>query len=153
LYQVILNKEKHVNQITYITTLAGYIHYLLTGRKVMGIGEASGMFPIDTKLKTFDSVRIKKINQLFNKHHLSIKFNDIFPKVLLAGTEAGTLTKNGALLLDPKGDLKVGVVFCPPEGDAGTGMIATNTIKPKTGNVSAGTSAFGMIVLERNLPK
>jgi sugar (pentulose or hexulose) kinase len=120
---------------------------------VVGIGEASGMFPIDTKFKQFDTKRIEKMNRLFDKHHVSIEFNDIFPKVLLAGMEAGTLTEAGAVLLDPERNLKPGIIFCPPEGDAGTGMVATNAIKPKTGNVSAGTSVFGMIVLKENLPK
>lgn len=153
LYQAMLNKEEHVKDITFFTTLAGYIHWQLTGNKVLGIGEASGMFPIDLATKDF----AKNMIEIFNNKALSlgydIKLDDILPSVLLAGDNAGTLTCDGALLLDPSGKLDAGIPICPPEGDAGTGMTATNSIKEKTGNISAGTSVFAMVVLEKELSR
>ncbi len=153
IYQAILNGEKHVNRISFQTTLAGYIHYMLTGKKVMGVGEASGMFPIDLKTGEFDQERLKIFNQEIEKHGVAWKYEDILPQVLVAGCDGGSLTKDGALLLDPTGELTAGSKLCPPEGDAGTGMVATNSVAPRTGNVSAGTSVFAMIVLEKELKK
>ncbi|AIM25087.1 ribulokinase [Melissococcus plutonius] len=151
LYQVILDKEAHVSTIDYITTLAGYIHWQLTGEMVLGIGDVPGMFPIDEVTKNYDQEKTKQFNQLIEKHGFSLKLEDIFPKVLTAGTTAGHLTEKGAHLLDPSGNLQAGIPLCPPEGDAGTGMTATKSVAVRTGNVSAGTSIFAMIVLERNL--
>lgn len=151
LYQAILNKEEHVKDISYLTTLAGYVHWKLTGEKVVGIGEASGMLPIDLDKKDFNKDMIEKFNSLVANSEYVWNLNDILPKVLVAGEDAGMLTAEGALLLDPLGDLQSGVKFCPAEGDAGTGMVATNSIAKKTGNVSAGTSAFAMVVLEKEL--
>ena len=154
LYQAVLNKEEHVKDIAFQTTLAGWIHYLLTGEKVVGIDEASGMFPIDPKTKDFDKERIKLLDKLLkDKEGISVSLNDIFPKVLTAGKNAGYLTEKGAKLLDKDGELQAGIVFCPPEGDAATGMVATNAVKIGTGNVSAGTSIFGMVVLDKPLEK
>ena len=151
LYQAILDGEEHVKKIAFQTTLAGYIHYLLTGKKVIGIGEASGMFPVDPVTKQYDIALIKKFNELIKD--VPFKVEEILPKILVAGESAGQLTKEGAKFLDPEGDLQSGIPLCPPEGDAGTGMVATNAIKPRTGNVSAGTSVFAMIVLEKALSK
>lgn len=153
LYQAILNKEEHVKNVAFFTTLAGYIHWQLTGRKVLGVGEASGMFPIDIHTKQFDANMIEKFDKLVAPCGYSWKLKDILPEVLLAGEEAGTLTKEGAKLLDVSGNLQAGIAVCPPEGDAGTGMVATNSIAKRTGNVSAGTSVFAMIVLEKELKK
>ncbi len=153
LYQAVLNKEEHIDKISYITTLAGYVHYKLTGQKVVGIGEASGMFPIDSNINDYDADMLEKFNNLDEIKKLGWNIRDILPKVLLAGDNAGTLTKEGAKLLDPTGTLQCGALMCPPEGDAGTGMVATNSIAVKTGNISAGTSIFSMIVLERKLSK
>ncbi|MGN1175093.1 MAG: xylulokinase [Roseburia sp.] len=153
LYQAVLNKEEHVKNISFFTTLAGYIHWKLTGEKVLGIGEASGMFPIDIQTKNYDKGMIEKFNHLIEPYGYPWKLQDILPKVLLAGEEAGTLTEEGAKLLDVSGNLKSGSILCPPEGDAGTGMVATNSIAKRTGNVSAGTSVFAMIVLEKELKK
>ncbi|QTL97610.1 ATPase [Iocasia frigidifontis] len=153
LYQAILNKEEHVSDISYLTTLAGYIHWKLTGQKVLGIGEASGYFPIDLETKDFNSKMIGQFNQLISPLNLSWQLEDILPNVLVAGTKAGKLTVEGARLLDITGELQSGIPLCPPEGDAGTGMVATNSVSVRTGNVSAGTSVFGMIVLERELSK
>jgi len=153
LYQAILNNEDHVPQIAFMTTLAGYIHWKLTGQKVLGVGEASGMFPIDLKTKNYDKKMIDIFNQLISQKNYPWKLEDILPGVLLAGQQAGTLTPEGAKLLDTSGNLKPGIPFCPPEGDAGTGMVATNSIAVRTGNVSAGTSVFAMIVLEKELSK
>lgn len=150
LYQAILSGEEHVKDIKYQTTLAGYVHYLLTWQKVMGIGEASGMFPIDQNSGTYDGDMIALFDDLC-KGKYPWKLKDILPKVIKAGGNAGCLTQSGALLLDPEGDLQAGIPFCPPEGDAGTGMVATNSVKAGTGNVSAGTSVFSMIVLRQNL--
>lgn len=153
LYQAILKKEPHVKDINFQTTLAGYIHYRLTGEKVMGIGEASGMFPIDPATHDYDSAMVEKFDGLLAQEGLSFKLRDIFPKVLVAGENAGSLTAAGAAFLDPAGDLEAGIPVCPPEGDAGTGMTATNSVKVRTANVSAGTSVFAMVVLEKNLSK
>lgn len=153
LYQAILNGEEHVKDISYQTTLAGYIHYKLTGEKVMGVGEASGMFPIDIETKDFNQQFLDKFDDLVSEHQLPWKYKELLPTVLQAGQSAGTLTEAGALLLDPSGELEAGSNLCPPEGDAGTGMVATNSVAKRTGNVSAGTSVFAMIVLEQELEK
>ena len=153
LYQAILNGEAHVPDIAFMTTLAGYVHWKLTGKKVLGAGEASGMFPIDLQTKEFNTEMIEKFDQKISRYQFPWKLADILPSVLLAGEEAGTLTEEGAALLDVSGNLKAGIPFCPPEGDAGTGMTATNSIAVRTGNVSAGTSVFAMVVLEKDLSK
>jgi sugar (pentulose or hexulose) kinase len=151
LYQAILNKEPHVKDISHITTLAGYVHWQLTGQKVMGVGEASGMFPIDSGTNGFDAHMMVQFNALLKAENISWKLDDILPKVLIAGDKAGLLTEAGARRLDPSGSLVAGALLCPPEGDAGTGMVATNSIAARTGNVSAGTSVFAMVVLEKSL--
>lgn len=151
LYQAILNGESHVENIAYITTLAGYIHWQLTGNKVLGVGEASGMFPIDSSTNDYNKAMLTAFADLDEVKRYDWSITDILPRVLTAGENAGTLTEYGAKILDPTGKLKPGAVLCPPEGDAGTGMTATNSITPKTGNVSAGTSIFSMIVLEKQL--
>lgn len=151
LYQAILKEEEHVAKIRFQTTLAGYIHWKLTGKKVLGIGEASGMMPIDSEAKDFDAKMIEQFEEKVAAKGFSWKLRDILPKVLIAGEEAGVLTEGGAKLLDTTGQLQAGIPFCPPEGDAGTGMAATNSVAVRTGNVSAGTSVFAMIVLEKNL--
>lgn len=153
LYQAILNKEEHVKNVAFFTTLAGYVHYKLTGRKVLGVGDASGMFPIDTKTGNYDQAMIDKFNSLISGEGFSWKLQDILPEVLTAGVNAGNLSEEGAALLDTSGNLKAGIPLCPPEGDAGTGMAATNSVAVRTGNVSAGTSVFAMIVLEKELTK
>ena len=153
LYQAILNGEDHVSNIKFQTTLEGYIHWKLTGEKVLGIGEASGMFPVDMNTKDYNQTMVDPFDALIADRKLPWKLRDIFPKVLVAGENAGTLTAEGAKLLDPTGKLQAGVPVCPPEGDAGTGMVATNSVKVRTGNVSAGTSVFGMVVLEKDLSK
>ncbi len=153
LYQAILNGEEHVNDITYLTTLAGYIHWRLTGEKVLGVGDASGMIPVDPETKTYNAEMVKKFDELIAPKGYSWKLEDILPKSLSAGETAGTLTEHGAQRLDISGHLKGGCPLCPPEGDAGTGMVATNAVKQRTGNVSAGTSSFSMIVLEKDLSK
>lgn len=151
LYQAILNKEEHVTDISFQTTLAGYVHWKLTGEKILGVGEASGVFPIDLETKSYNKRMIGQFNELNEAEELAWKLEDILPQVLVAGEQAGTLTEEGARLLDPSGNLKAGIPFCPPEGDAGTGMVATNSIAKRTGNASAGTSAFAMVVLEQEL--
>ncbi|MBQ3412676.1 MAG: ATPase [Oscillospiraceae bacterium] len=151
LYQAILNKEERVDQIKFMTTPAGYVHWKLTGKKVLGLGDASGMFPIDSSTMRFDAEMEKKFNDLLKKNDLPYTIKDIFPEILTAGDNAGLLTAEGALLLDPTGELKPGIPFCPPEGDAGTGMVATNSVSERTGNISAGTSIFAMTVLENPL--
>ncbi|MBQ8743108.1 MAG: FGGY-family carbohydrate kinase [Clostridia bacterium] len=151
LYQAMLNGEDHISEIDSITTLAGYVHFRLTGERVMGIGEASGMFPIDSEIFDYDRAMLEKFDSLPLAKKLSKSLGDILPKVLVAGKAAGRLTPEGALFLDPDGDLLPGIPFCPPEGDAGTGMTATNSVAPYTGNVSAGTSDFAMIVVDRPL--
>ena len=153
LYQAILNGEDHVSKIKFQTTLEGYIHWKLTGEKVLGIGEASGMFPVDMNTKDYNQTMVDQFDALIADRKLPWKLRDIFPKVLVAGENAGTLTAEGAKILDPTGKLQAGVPVCPPEGDAGTGMVATNSVKVRTGNVSAGTSVFGMVVLEKDLSK
>lgn len=153
LYQAILNGEAHVPEVTFFTTLAGYIHWQLTGEKVLGVGEASGMFPIDTATGDFNQIMIDKFDEKMDEKGFSWKLGDVMPKVLTAGENAGTLTAEGAKLLDPTGTLQSGIPLCPPEGDAGTGMVATNSVARRTGNVSAGTSVFAMIVLEKELRK
>lgn len=153
LYQAVLNKESHVKDIRYLTTLAGYVHWKLTGQFVLGIGEASGMFPIDSTINGYDALMLEQFNGKIDAENLPWKLQDILPKVLGAGEAAGVLSKEGAKLLDPTGSLQAGIPLCPPEGDAGTGMVATNSIAERTGNVSAGTSVFAMIVLEKALSK
>ncbi|MCR4961725.1 MAG: FGGY-family carbohydrate kinase [Lachnospiraceae bacterium] len=153
LYQAILNGEEHVKDIDFFTTLAGYIHWKLTGEKVMGVGEASGMFPIDSKTIDYNAAMLDKFAALDNVKKYSWDIRKILPKVLPAGANAGKLTEEGAKLLDPSGKLKAGVLMAPPEGDAGTGMTATNSVAVRTGNVSAGTSVFAMVVLEEDLKK
>ena len=153
LYQSILEGQPHVGKITFLSTLAGYVHWRLTGEKLMGVGEASGMFPIDPATCDWDATMVKKFDALVGPRGYGWKLLDILPKVLPAGRPAGKLTAEGAKLLDPTGKLAPGVAFCPPEGDAGTGMVATNAVRPKTGNVSAGTSVFAMIVLEKSLSR
>lgn len=153
LYQAILNKEEHVKDIAFTTTLAGYVHFMLTGNRVLGVGDASGMFPIDVKTGDYDQTMIDKFDSLVSGEGFSWKLKDILPKVMTAGETAGVLTKEGAALLDVSGNLQAGIPVCPPEGDAGTGMAATNSVAKRTGNVSAGTSVFAMIVLEKELTK
>ncbi len=151
LYQAILNNEPHIGNIRFVTTLAGYVHYLLTGRKVIGIGDASGIFPIDPDVKNYDPVMVEKFDDLTSCTPFKEKLTDVLPVIVPVGECAGTLTEDGVKLLDPTGVFKAGVPLCPPEGDAQTGMAATNSITPRTGNISAGTSIFSMIVLEKNL--
>ena len=151
LYQAVLNGEEHVEKITFFTTLAGYIHWKLTGEKVLGVGEASGMFPIDSRTKSFNQKMIAQFDALENVQKYPWKLEEILPTVLSAGEKAGVLTKEGAKLLDVTGNLEAGIPLAPAEGDAGTGMAATNSVAVRTGNVSAGTSVFAMIVLEKAL--
>ena len=153
LYQAVLNGEEHVKRLDHVTTLEGYVHWQLTGRKVLGVGEGSGVFPLDGDKPQYDPERMAKYEALFAPYNLPWKAADLLPPLLPAGAEAGWLTEAGAKLLDPAGDLEPGVPFCPPEGDAGTGMAATNSVAPRTGNVSAGTSIFAMVVLEKALSK
>lgn len=153
LYQAILKKEEHVPEITFMTTLEGYVHWKLTGEKVLGVGEASGMFPVDMNIKNYDQKRMEQFEELVKPYGFPWKLSDILPKVLLAGEPAGNLTEEGAKLLDVSGQLMAGTPLCPPEGDAGTGMVATNSVAQRTGNVSAGTSVFSMVVLEKELSK
>ncbi|MCT2535404.1 FGGY-family carbohydrate kinase [Aquibacillus koreensis] len=153
LYQAILNQEEHTSDIHFQTTLAGYVHWKLTGKKVLGVGEASGMFPIDLETKRFNKTMINQFDELVAPNDFQWKLEDILPEVVVAGEQAGVLTEEGAKLLDPSGELEAGIPLCPPEGDAGTGMVATNSIAKRTGNVSAGTSAFAMVVLEKDLSK
>jgi sugar (pentulose or hexulose) kinase len=153
LYQAILNRELHVKDIGYLTTLAGYVHWILTGQKVLGVGEASGMFPIDSRTNDYDAHMVELFNERITAENFPWKLQDILPKVLIAGDSAGILTRDGAKLLDPTGQLQAGIPLCPPEGDAGTGMVATDGVAERTGNVSAGTSVFAMIVLEKALSK
>lgn len=153
LYQAILNGEEHVKDVAFFTTLAGYIHWKLTGEKVLGVGEASGMFPIDIATKQFNTRMIAQFDELVADKNYGWKLADILPGVLVAGEQAGTLTEQGASLLDVSGKLKGGIPMCPPEGDAGTGMTATNSVKQRTGNISAGTSVFAMAVLEKDLSR
>lgn len=152
-YQAILNGEAHVSQIDFLTTLAGYIHWQLTGERVLGIGDASGMIPVDPQTKDYSADMVAKFDSLIAPKGLGWNLLDILPKAIVAGEDAGRLTAEGALKLDPSGALQAGVPLCPPEGDAGTGMVATNAVRQRTGNVSAGTSSFSMIVLEKDLSK
>lgn len=153
LYQAMLNKEEHVSNIDYLTTLAGYIHWQLTGEKVLGVGDASGMFPIDSETGDYNQEFLNLFAKKIESYDVPWQLKDLLPKVLTAGTLAGVLTEEGAKLLDPSGELEAGSKLCPPEGDAGTGMVATNSVAKRTGNVSAGTSIFAMIVLEKALKK
>lgn len=148
LYQAVLDDEPHVADLRFITTLAGYVHYKLTGRRVLGVGDASGMFPIDDATRDYDSTMVSTFEKLGG-----VRLVELLPEVLPAGASAGELTAEGAALLDPTGVLLPGILMCPPEGDAGTGMVATNSVAPRAGNVSAGTSIFAMVVLERALQK
>lgn len=151
LYQAMLNGEGHVGEIAYLTTLAGYVHWQLTGEKVLGVGDASGMFPIDPATRTYDAALLTRFDELAAEFRSGFRLESVMPRVLVAGQNAGTLTEAGARLLDPSGTLESGIAMCPPEGDAGTGMVATNAVAPRTGNVSVGTSIFAMVVLERPL--
>ncbi|MET4639184.1 FGGY-family carbohydrate kinase [Mycetocola sp. 2940] len=153
LYQAVLDNEPHVPEVRFFTTLAGYVHWRLTGRKVIGIGDASGMFPIDSATNDYDSELLGRFDGLVADQAPDLKLADLLPEVLVAGQPAGQLTAAGAALLDPSGGLRPGTVLCPPEGDAGTGMVATCSVAPRTGNVSAGTSIFAMVVLERPLER
>ncbi len=153
LYQAVLNGEPHVPQIDFVTTLAGYIHWQLTGEKVLGVGDASGMIPVDPETKNYNARMVRDFDMLVAPKEYGWTLGGILPKVLLAGENAGVLTPEGAARLDISGHLKPGVPMCPPEGDAGTGMVATNAVKQRTGNVSAGTSSFSMIVLEKDLSR
>lgn len=153
LYYAIEKNEPHIWDIAFQTTLEGYVHYMLTGEKVIGIGEASGMFPIDIENRCYDATCLEKFNRILKENRLPYTLENIFPKILLAGEQAGVLSEKGAKLLEPDGDLESGIPFCPPEGDAGTGMVATNAVRKGTGNISAGTSIFSMIVLDRTLSK
>ena len=153
LYQAMLNREPHLPQLDFFTTLAGYVHWQLTGRKVLGEGDASGMFPIDSTTGGYDAAMLAKFNALADKQGCPVDLVKLLPTVLPAGEDAGMLTVEGAKRLDPTGTLQPGIPFCPPEGDAGTGMVATNSVAPRTGNVSAGTSIFAMVVLEKPLSK
>jgi len=151
LYQAIINDEEHVKDIAFLTTLAGYVHWKLTGKRVLGIGDASGMFPINSSTNNYDADMMNCFNALISGQNFSWKLADILPEILGAGEKAGNLTDTGALLIDPTGRLMSGIPLCPPEGDAGTGMVATNSVAAGTGNISAGTSIFAMIVLEKSL--
>ncbi len=153
LYQAMLNGEDHVKDIDFLTTLAGYVHWRLTGEKVLGVGDASGMMPVDPATKTYDAEMVTIFDGIVARKGYNWRLADILPASLDAGADAGHLTEDGAKLIDVSGHLKPGAVFCPPEGDAGTGMVATNAVSPRTGNVSAGTSSFSMIVLEKDLSK
>lgn len=153
LYQAILNGEEHVGRVDFIATLAAYVHYRLTGERVIGVGEASGMFPIDSSINDYDVAMLDKFDGCVADKGFPWRLRDILPRVLVAGERAGTLTAEGAAMLDPTGEFRPGVPMCPPEGDAGTGMVATNSVAVRTGNVSAGTSIFLMVVLEKALSK
>ena len=153
LYQAVLDGERHLPDVRFITTLAGYVHWKLTGARVLGIGDASGMFPINDATRSYDSELLGRFNSLVADAAPTLKLVDVLPEVLAAGQPAGNLTIEGAVLLDPSGCLMPGIVLCPPEGDAGTGMVATNSVAPRAGNVSAGTSIFAMVVLERPLTR
>ncbi len=153
LYHAVINKEPHLEKLSYITTLAGHVHYMLTSRHVLGIGDASGMFPIDISAHDYNKDMMYAFNAEAQKYGFDKPLEGLLPQVLCAGDFAGRLTKDGAKLLDPSGNLEAGIPFCPPEGDAGTGMTATDSVRPRTGNVSAGTSVFAMVVLENGLKK
>ncbi len=153
LYQRILDGEEHVRKVASVFTLAAYMHYKLTGRKVIGIGDAAGMFPIDSETLDYNEAMVQQFDALIAEHGCPLKLREVFPRVLVAGEEAGELTAVGAALLDESGSLQPGIPLCPPEGDAGTGMTATNSVSPGTGNLSAGTSTFAMVVLEKQLSR
>lgn len=153
LYQCVLNNEEHIGKVAYFTTLAGYVHWKLTGKKVLGVGDASGMFPIDPTTRTWETAFIEQFDALPGVAAQPWTLEELLPEPLVAGTPAGELTAEGALLLDPSGTLTPGIVMAPPEGDAGTGMVATNSVRVRTGNVSAGTSIFAMVVLEHKLAR
>ena len=153
LYQSVLDDHEYIKDIKYMTTLSGYVHWMLTGEKVLGVDDASGMFPIDIDTKDFDEGMLGKFDALVAGKNYPWKLKEILPKVMVAGESAGVLSEEGAKLLDPTGGLQAGIPLCPPEGDGGTGMVATNSVKVRTGNVSAGTSVFAMIVLEKKLSK
>ena len=153
LYQAILNKEPHVKDVAFMTSLAGYVHWKLTDQRVIGLDDASGLIPLDGAGNDYNKRMLQQFGELVNPFGFGWKIDDILPKVLNAGEKAGVLRPEGAKLLDPSGQLKAGIPFCPPEGDAGTGMVATNSITERTGNISAGTSIFAMIVLEKELSK
>ncbi|GAA4174417.1 xylulokinase [Gryllotalpicola koreensis] len=151
LYQAVLDGEEHLGRLASLTTLAGYVHRRLTGRNVLGVGDASGMFPIDPATGGYDEGMLAQADELIGRRMPELKLAPLLPEVLPAGADAGALTPEGAALLDPSGALRPGIRFCPPEGDAGTGMVATNAVAPRTGNVSVGTSVFAMVVLEHAL--
>ncbi len=153
LFQAVLDEEEHLSELAEITTLAGLVHQRLSGEAVLGVGDASGMFPIDPHTKDYDTARLQIFDDLLKEKGMTFSLAELLPKVLVAGEEAGRLTEAGAALLDPTGNFKSGALMCPPEGDAGTGMVATNAVAPRTGNVSAGTSIFAMIVLEDDLER
>jgi sugar (pentulose or hexulose) kinase len=153
IYQAILNGEDHIDRIDQLTTLAGYVHWQLTGERVLGIGDASGMFPIDIASRSYNAAMLAQFDRLAAEAGVDLRLADLLPTIMFAGEQAGELTEAGAKLLDPTGRLRPGIVMCPPEGDAGTGMVATNSVAPRTGNVSAGTSIFAMIVLEHELSR
>lgn len=153
LYQAMLDREAHLSRLDFFTTLAGYVHWQLTGQKVLGMGDASGMFPIDSASGDYDTTMLASFNTLAARQGFPVDLAKLLPTVLPAGADAGVLTAAGAKLLDPTGTLRPGIPLCPPEGDAGTGMVATNSVLPRTGNVSAGTSVFAMVVLEHPLQK
>ena len=153
LHQLVIEKHPHLANLDHVNTLAGYVHWKLSGEKALGIGDASGMFPIDSETKTYDQAMVQKFDQKAKEYGFQKALTSLLPKVLVAGQPAGNLTESGARLLDPKGDLEAGALMAPPEGDAGTGMVATNAVAPRTGNVSAGTSIFAMIVMEKPLSK
>ena len=153
IHRAVTERESHVSEIGHLTTLAGYVHYRLTGQKVVGVGEGSGIMPIDSITNDYNADMVSKFDGLIEEYNLPWKILDILPKVLNAGENAGYLTEEGAKLLDPTGNLKAGIPFCPPEGDAGTGMVATNAVAPGTGNISVGTSVFAMLVLDKKLSK
>jgi sugar (pentulose or hexulose) kinase len=153
LYQAVLDEEPHVSRIASLTTLAGYVHGRLTGRHVLGVGDASGMFPVDPATQEYDARMLEQVDRLLAGRGVKWRVAELLPEVLVAGQEAGRLSEDGAALLDPTGTLQAGIPLCPPEGDAGTGMVATNAVAPRTGNVSVGTSIFAMVVLERPLER
>src|SRR6185312_8192178 len=153
LFQAVLDDEEHVGEIAHLTTLAGYVHWQLTGERVLGVGDASGMFPIDAKTGGYHESMLVTFDAMAAEHDRSLRLADLLPAIRRAGDPAGTLTDTGARLLDPTGALQPGIPLCPPEGDAGTGMVATNSVAPRTGNVSAGTSIFAMVVLEHELSR
>ena len=153
LYQAVLDSEPHIESVAHLTTLAGYVHWRLTGEQVLGVGDASGMFPIDTEAGRYDAAMVATFDTLVADRGYDWRLTDLLPTIRIAGDQAGTLTQTGARLLDPTGTLQPGVPLCPPEGDAGTGMVATNAVAPRTGNVSAGTSIFAMVVLEHPLSR